>query len=131
MYTRGVTCFSCHDPHGSENDAALRRPVKEVCMSCHGINTQNGPHAASIEAHTHHKADSTGSQCIACHMPKIEQTIADVNVSSHTFHFISPVTTEVSKIPNACNVCHTDKDTAWAKTALKSWGDRSPWRVLH
>ena len=30
----------------------------------------------------------------------------------------------------ACNVCHTDKDTAWAKTAMKSWTDRSPWRVV-
>ena len=130
MYTRGVTCFSCHDPHGSDNDAILRKPVNDVCLTCHGPNTQNGPHAASIEAHTHHKAGSTGSQCVACHMPKIEQTIADVNVSSHTFHFVSPVTTEVSKIPNACNVCHADKDTAWAKTALKSWTDRSPWRVL-
>jgi predicted CXXCH cytochrome family protein len=130
MYTRGVTCFSCHDPHGSDNDAILRKPVNDVCLTCHGPNTQNGPHAASIAAHTHHKADSTGSQCVACHMPKIEQTIADVNVSSHTFHFVSPVATDVSKIPNACNVCHNDKDTAWAKTALKSWGDRSPWRVL-
>src|SRR6185312_15852806 len=90
MYTRGVTCFSCHDPHGSENDAILRRPVKELCLTCHGPNTQNGPHAASIEEHTHHKAGSTGSECVACHMPKIEQTIADVNVRSHTFRFVTP-----------------------------------------
>ncbi len=27
MYTRGVTCFSCHDPHGSDNDAMLRQPA--------------------------------------------------------------------------------------------------------
>jgi predicted CXXCH cytochrome family protein len=131
MYGRGVTCFSCHDPHGSENDAILRKPVNEVCLSCHGPNTQNGPHAASIEAHTHHKAGSTGSQCVACHMPKIEQTIADVNVSSHTFHFVTPTDTDNLKIPNACNVCHTDKNTAWAITALKTWNDRSPWRMLH
>ena len=131
MYARGVTCFSCHDPHGGENEAILRKPVNEVCLTCHGPNTQNGPHAASIEAHTHHKADSTGSQCVNCHMPKIEQTIADVNVSSHTFHFVTPADTDSMKIPNACNVCHTDKDTAWAMTALKTWNDRSPWRMLH
>ena len=130
MYTRGVTCFSCHDPHGSDNDAALRKPVGEVCMSCHGVNTQNGPHAVSIEAHTHHKADSTGSQCVACHMPQIEQTIADVNVRAHTFHFITPGETDAMKIPNACNSCHKDKDTAWAAAALKTWSDRSPWRVI-
>jgi hypothetical protein len=27
--------------------------------------------------------------------------------------------------------CHTDKDTAWATAALKTWTDRSPWRVAH
>jgi len=129
MYNRGVTCFSCHDPHGTDNDASLKKPVNEVCLTCHGPNTQNGPHAASIEAHTHHKADSTGSQCVACHMPKIEQTIADVNVASHTFRFITPSQTESLKIPNPCTVCHKDKDVAWAKAAIKSWPDRSPWRM--
>ena len=130
MYTRGVTCFSCHDAHGSENEAILRKPVNEVCMSCHGPNTQNGPHAASIEQHTHHRSGSTGSECVACHMPKIEQTIAGCgNVSSHTFHFVTPGQTDVMKIPNACNVCHTDKTTAWANDALKTWNDRSPWRM--
>ena len=128
MYTRGVTCFSCHDPHGTPNQAILRKPVNEICLTCHGPNTQNGPHAATIEAHTHHPADSPGSQCVACHMPKIEQTIANVNVSSHTFHFVTPTDTDVLKIPNACNVCHNDKSTAWATGILMSWKDRSPWR---
>ena len=131
MYTRGVTCFSCHDPHGTTNDAMLRKPINEVCTVCHGANTQNGPHAISIEAHTHHKAGSPGSQCVACHMPKIEQTIADVNVSSHTFHFVTPVESDALKIPNACNVCHRDKSTAWATAALAGWGDRSIWRTMN
>jgi predicted CXXCH cytochrome family protein len=129
MYARGVTCFSCHDPHGSKNDAMLRQPASSVCLACHGPNSQNGPHATTIEQHTHHAAGSTGSQCVACHMPKIEQTIADVNVSSHTFHFVYPERTDSLKIPNACNVCHTDKSTAWAEDALMHWKDRSPWRV--
>jgi len=129
MYARGVTCFSCHDPHGSENNAALRRPVNQLCLTCHGPNTQNGPHAASIEAHTHHKIGSTGSECVNCHMPKIEQTIADVNVRAHTFRFITPAETERLKIPNACNDCHRDKTTTWAAEALRSWTDRSPWRM--
>ena len=129
MYTRGVTCFSCHDPHGSSNEAMLRRSASEVCLACHGPGSQNGPHAVSITAHTHHKEGSAGSQCVACHMPKIEQTIADVNVSSHTFHFVTPAQTDALKIPNACNVCHKDKSTDWAATALAGWGDRSIWRM--
>jgi predicted CXXCH cytochrome family protein len=129
MYNRGVTCFSCHDVHGTENAAQLREPPGEMCFACHGANTQNGPHAASIAEHTHHKAGSTGSQCVACHMPKIEETIADVNVHAHTFRFITPAETDAYKIPNACNVCHSDKSTEWAGAAVKSWRDRSPWRT--
>jgi predicted CXXCH cytochrome family protein len=129
MYTRGVTCFSCHDAHGTQNEAVLWKPAKDICFDCHGPNTPNGPHAPTIEAHTHHKPGSTGNECIACHMPTIEQTIADVNVRSHTFKFIAPSATDTLKVPNACNVCHADKSTAWATAALKSWVDRSPWRV--
>jgi predicted CXXCH cytochrome family protein len=129
MYARGVTCFSCHDPHGSKNDAMLRKPANSLCQDCHGPNTQNGPHTTTIEAHTHHKPGSPGSACIACHMPKIEKTIADINVSSHTFRFITPAETDALGIPNACNVCHTDKTTTWAAAALQTWGDRSPWRM--
>jgi len=131
MYERGVTCFGCHDPHGGENESILRRPIEEVCSSCHSPNSPNGPRAASIEEHTHHKAGSTGSQCVACHMPRIEQTIANVNVSSHTFQFATPAHTDATRMPNACNVCHMDKDTAWATAALKTWTNRSPWRVAH
>jgi predicted CXXCH cytochrome family protein len=131
MYERGVTCFSCHDPHGTPNQAILREPASEVCGMCHTPNGRNGPRAVSIEAHTHHKAGSAGSECVSCHMPKIEQTVADVNVASHTFHFVNPVETDELKIPNACNACHKDKSTAWATAALKTWTDRSPWRVAN
>jgi hypothetical protein len=77
------------------------------------------------------RADDPGLFAVVrdCHMPKIEQTIADVNVRSHTFKFIAPSATDRMKAPNACNVCHADKSTEWARAALKSWTDRSPWRV--
>ncbi len=129
MYTHGVTCFTCHDVHGTENNAQLRKPADVLCLDCHGPKSPNGPHALTLEEHTHHKASSPGSECIACHMPKIAQTIADVDVRSHTFRFISPAMGDSLHIPNACNICHTDKTTAWATAALKSWADRSPWRV--
>jgi hypothetical protein len=50
-------------------------------------------------------------------------------VRSHTFKFVSPAKTDSEKIPNACNVCHTDKATSWATDALKTWTERSPWRM--
>ena len=60
-------------------------------------------------------------------MPKIEQTLGDVNVRAHTFKIITPAMTKMYKIPNPCNVCHTDKSTEWAEAAMKQW--RSPWRL--
>lgn len=129
MYTRGVTCSSCHDVHGTGNNADLLKPVSLVCLSCHGPSSPNGPHTPTIEAHTHHKAGSTGNECVGCHMPKIEQTIADVNVRSHTFKFIPPSMTDKFKMPNSCNSCHTDKNPAWAIEELKKWPEVSHWRV--
>jgi predicted CXXCH cytochrome family protein len=129
MYARGVTCFSCHDVHGTGNNADLIKPAKQLCLTCHGPNSPNGPHAASIEAHTHHRAESTGSECISCHMPKIEQTIADVNVRSHTFKFITAALTDEFKIPNPCISCHAEKNTAWVRETMRGWSGVSPWRV--
>jgi predicted CXXCH cytochrome family protein len=131
MYKRGVTCFSCHDVHGTENNADLIKPAQVLCLTCHGPKSPNGPHTATIEQHTHHPASSKGSDCVSCHMPAIETQLADVNVRSHTFKFISPATTDSLKVPNPCTTCHTDKTTKWAMDALKSWPEFSPWRVAN
>jgi predicted CXXCH cytochrome family protein len=131
MYTHGVTCFSCHDVHGTGNNADLVKPASLMCLECHGPNSPNGPRGGGIELHTHHAAGSAGSECIACHMPRIEQTIADVNVRSHTFRFIAPAEAERLKMPNSCNTCHMDKTVAWATEALKSWTNVSVWRVAN
>lgn len=129
MYRRGVTCFSCHDVHGTSNTSDLIKPARTLCLTCHSPGSPNGPRVSTIEQHTHHPAGSPGSDCVACHMPRIEQTIADVNVRSHTFQFITPAMTEQFKVPNPCTSCHTDKTTAWARDVLRTWPELSPWRV--
>lgn len=129
MYTKGVTCFSCHDVHGTANDADLIKPAKLVCLTCHGASSPNGPRGATIEAHTRHAAGSRGSDCVECHMPKVAQTIASVNVRSHTFKFITPAMSATYRIPNPCVACHTNQTNEWATERLKSWAGVSPWRV--
>ncbi len=130
MYEKGVTCASCHDVHGTENYAQLRKPAEKICLDCHAANSANGPHVASLEEHTHHKAGSAGSQCVACHMPKIAtQGVPGAFVSSHTFRFVTPAMTDKYKIPNACTLCHKDKSTDWATQELVNWKGSSPWRL--
>jgi predicted CXXCH cytochrome family protein len=129
MYRRGVTCFSCHDVHGTGNYAQLRKSADELCLDCHGPNSLNGPRTTTLEEHTHHSTNSAGSSCIECHMPKIETEIGDVNVRSHTFAFITPAMTDRYGIPNPCTTCHKDKTTLWATGAMRGWDERSPWRL--
>lgn len=130
MYRRGVTCFDCHDVHGTGNYAQLRKPADRLCLDCHGPLSPNGPRTATLEEHTHHKAGSAGSQCVACHMPAIEtEGPPNTFVHAHTFGSITPAMTEKYKVPNPCNSCHTDKTTAWATDALRHWPERSPWRM--
>ena len=114
---------------GTDNEAELLKPASAMCLECHGPGSPNGPPTRTIEEHTHHMLGSLGSDCVACHMPKIERTIADTNVHAHTFQFITPAMTERYGIPNPCNTCHQDKSSAWATDTLRRWSGVSPWRV--
>jgi predicted CXXCH cytochrome family protein len=128
MYHRQLRCFDCHDVHSNQNESNLIAKGNALCLRCHTKQNPAGLQS-TVSQHTHHAANSTGSQCTACHMPHIEQTIKDNYVAAHTFRFISPVETEQSGIPNPCTSCHTDKTNAWAITELKKWSNVSPWRV--
>jgi predicted CXXCH cytochrome family protein len=130
MYHRQLRCFDCHQVHSTENPSNLKAPGNAVCLSCHAKSMDNPAGLrGTVSEHTHHAEGSKGSDCVACHMPKIEVTIKDNFVSAHTFRFITPAETEQSGIPNPCTSCHSDKSTAWAKSELKGWSTTSPWRV--
>jgi formate-dependent nitrite reductase cytochrome c552 subunit len=114
----------------SAHYAQLRKPADKLCLDCHSPMSPNGPHTATLEEHTHHKDGSSGSLCIACHMPKIEtEGVPGSFVRSHTFQFITPAMTDKYKMPNPCTSCHTDKSSDWANKELLSWKTTSPWRV--
>lgn len=131
MYRHGITCSSCHDAHGTGNYAQLRKPANQICLDCHGPMTPNGPHTANIEEHTFHKKGSSGSECVACHMPEIEtEGVPGTFVHAHTFRFISPAETDKYDMPNPCTSCHKDKSTAWAKELMSHWPQHSAWTPL-
>jgi len=128
MYHRQLRCFDCHDVHSNANVASVIEPGNALCLGCHTKANPSGL-KGSVSEHTHHAEESAGSQCVACHMPKIEVTIKENFVSAHTFRFITPGETERLGIPNACNACHRDKSSGWAAGELRKWGSVSPWRV--
>ena len=127
MYHRELRCFDCHDVHSS---AVSNLPVSgnALCLGCHNKQNPAGLRG-TVSEHTHHSPKSAGSQCTACHMPRIEQTIKDNYVAAHTFRFITPDDTERSGIPNPCTSCHKEKSTDWARESLAKWTTTSPWRV--
>ncbi len=128
MHNRGVKCSSCHDVHGTGNNADLIKPGSATCLECHGPESPNGPRQP-MAMHTQHKDGSAGSECAACHMPQIASEIEGTNVRSHTFRFIPPSDSEKYKVPNACVICHKGKSNDWAARELNKWPHVSPWRV--
>ena len=127
MYTKNVSCWSCHDVHGTENNADLIKPAEALCLTCHGPESPAGPRGTPLTRHTQHSAEK--AQCIDCHMPSIARTISNINVRSHTFRFISPMDSEKYGLPNPCTTCHTDMSLDEATAELRNWGNISPWRV--
>jgi predicted CXXCH cytochrome family protein len=127
MYHRQVRCFDCHQVHSS---AVSNLPVSgnALCLGCHTKQNPAGLRG-TVGQHTHHAANSKGSECTACHMPRIEQTIKDNYVAAHTFRFITPRETQDFGIPNPCTSCHKDKSNEWARQELANWETSSPWRV--
>ena len=128
MYHRELRCFDCHQVHNNDTVAQVKMPGNALCLGCHTKDNPAGLRG-TVEEHTHHAANSPGSQCVACHMPKIEQTVKDGFVRAHTFRFITPTATAQSGIPNACTSCHADKSVEWAASRLRGWTTISPWRA--
>jgi hypothetical protein len=87
-----------------------------ACTQCHGEILND------LEAHTKHPAESAGSQCLDCHMPRIVYGILNVH-RSHRIENPDPARDVESGRPHACTLCHWDKSPGWATTALQDlWG---------
>jgi predicted CXXCH cytochrome family protein len=122
MHHAGVRCMDCHDPHSTKNIVK----GNQLCMNCHTAPRPDFPTAPVIDptAHSHHGADSTGNQCISCHMP-VTTYMQRHPRHDHSFSIPDPKLTKEFGVPNACNKCHTDKDADWAiEASRKFYGDK-------
>lgn len=123
MYTRGVTCSDCHDPHSSR----LRIEGNGVCLQCHAASKFDSG------KHHFHPLNSTGASCTACHMPTRTYMQVDKR-HDHSFRIPRPDLTlkhGADRVPNSCNSCHQDKSPAWAASAVKQWYGSNRQRDFH
>ncbi|MBI4658275.1 MAG: hypothetical protein HY735_05395 [Verrucomicrobia bacterium] len=115
-----LSCISCHSMHRSDRDDQLAAGMSgnEACFKCHES------YRSRLESHTHHRADSSGSQCYNCHMPHDTYGL----LKAVRTHYVANPSLEASLDagrPNACNLCHLDKSLGWTAQGLTEWYGQS------
>ncbi len=112
------TCFSCHSMHQSAPDDQLAagRSDARACTQCHAKYDE--PSARS--RHTHHAANSSGSDCYNCHLPHTTYGVLSA-IRSHTVSNPRVADQLATGRPNACNLCHLDQTLAWTTGWLRDW----------
>lgn len=121
MYSRGVRCTDCHNPHSGKTKAE----GNAVCTQCHA--PQANPRFPALAAkaydassHHFHKAGSPGAQCVSCHMPTKDYMIVDPR-RDHTLRPPRPDLSVKIGTPNACTGCHRSRTAEWAAAAVVKW----------
>ena len=107
-----LSCDACHTPGGQYRHGVAGK-ANEACLPCHERQVVGSKY------HTHHKEGSEGSMCVSCHMPSMK-----AGSGRYTDHSMLPPTPAASvafKAPNACSICHADKDAAWADKFARQW----------
>ncbi|MBK6424874.1 MAG: hypothetical protein IPF82_01365 [Blastocatellia bacterium] len=118
----GLTCISCHSMHGGDPKGMITEEKRgpAACLTCHAEIGND------VAGHTKHLPDSTGSDCYACHMPKIVFGV----MQAHPTHRIAkpdPSRAWTYQMPEACTVCHVNRTAVWAALELsRQLGTEAP-----
>lgn len=119
----GVTCWKCHDPHGSNIEGDLRMPVQTLCLSCH--DGEGDIDAQNLSLHTRH-ADVR--DCNECHLVGTAKSAVPGDIDSHVYRVIFPAESETTEgLPNSCGECHPAQTPAQLTSYLRTrWPDVKP-----
>jgi tetratricopeptide (TPR) repeat protein len=116
MHGAGVRCADCHDMHSGKN--LLEGNL--LCLRCHDPSVNYEAPKIELAAHSFHKPETPGGNCVDCHMP--ETTYMQRHPRrDHGFTIPDPLLTKQHGIPNACNRCHADKDADWSLSYVEKW----------
>jgi len=109
-----MDCIQCHTSSGRYRFEGEN--ANDACMPCHAENVR------SAAEHSHHPEGTDGSRCISCHMPMTD--FARMQRSDHSMLPPAPSATIAYGSPNACNICHQDRDALWADRWVRRWRER-------
>lgn len=127
-YQRGtLSCLTCHEMHQAIDDDRdvglwandqLQQGMtdNQACTQCHGKLRDE----ETLTQHTHHNAQSAGSNCYNCHMSYTTYGLLKA-IRSHQIDSPDIAVSLKTGRPNACNQCHLDKTMAWAAQHLSDW----------
>ena len=112
-----LDCIKCHTSSGRYRFKDQAK-ANEACLPCHAERVK------SAAEHIHHPPDKPGvpTKCVSCHMPMT--AFARMNRSDHSMLPPAPAASIKFGSPNACNLCHKDKDAAWADQNVRQWRTR-------
>jgi tetratricopeptide (TPR) repeat protein len=112
-----LDCMKCHTASGRYRFKEEAK-ANNACLPCHAQRV------AQAAAHIHHPPDKPGvpTKCVSCHMPMT--AFARMNRSDHSMLPPAPAATMRFGSPNACNLCHKDKDAVWADQNVRKWRTR-------
>ena len=115
---RMLTCVSCHNPHETTGRRWKKTPEqdRESCVKCHSQYRDE----VVAQTHTKHPSGTVGSQCMNCHMPRINEGMGDM-VRTHTIFNPTNVKMLEANHPNACNMCHVDESIDWTLGYFERW----------
>jgi Tfp pilus assembly protein PilF len=110
MFSKGVVCSDCHNPHSLE----VKAPDNQLCTQCHL------PQHFDTTEHHNHPVGSTGAMCISCHMPNTTYMGVD-DRRDHSFRIPRPDLNHKTNSPDACTMCHVDQNPQWAAGQINDW----------
>ena len=118
-----ISCLSCHSMHGSDpNDQLIERmDTSLACTQCHNDEI----YTTNLSEHTHHSVESTGSNCLNCHMPHTSYALFSA-IRSHQIQSPQIDASVKHNLPSACNLCHLDQTLEWTAKYMEEWYGQTP-----
>ncbi|MEW5915243.1 MAG: tetratricopeptide repeat protein [Gemmatimonadota bacterium] len=119
-----MTCTTCHDPHSQGYRDVAGNPLPgrfddRQCTSCHASKLLN------TTAHTRHAPESTGSRCVACHMPYLQEAEIGSTLryarSDHSIAIPRPAFDSTLGVVSACLGCHQARGAAALEQQVANW----------